>query len=600
MAAKSQSVRPSQFITTYGPGSILEGPDGPRVVSSLDRSGVFGANPSPSDYAIFDAGLAQLLPEQAQIVRLPTNAEREVPDNEPIYATTTFPSWSLCVEHSILYRYQNQSTRTGCPSCASKSHWVEAWRQSRREAVRFVKACPAGHLDDVPWPQLIPHKTPACAPQTLRWEGGGAALRNVEIRCPDCGASANLGALYARNHRCSGRNPELATSPGSCQRDARISQRGAANLYVSEMVAAVTIPKLDSKLHQVLASSQIKPILLVMQSMSGGNPLTGQTIKQNIQTAASTLRGDLISELNKHDDARVAQAAQDVLSMVMPTTLEGARVNEFTALQRAANNGHPSQASSTPGAPPLFEVIAANVRRAVPCPGGHTLRVTPVSRLRVVMVQTGYRRLDGGPDDLVSTLYTHGQDRYLPGVELHGEGIFIDLTPEDLHAEAATSHFPLEGEDISTWMQQWSTREDPEDHHRHPVFVWWHTFAHRLILALSVDSGYSSAAIRERVYVRVDPDTGVASGGVLLYTAQPGGDGTLGGLIALVPTFGRVLHSALRDVDSCSNDPLCNEERFEADRSNGAACYACSFVSETSCEFRNMFLDRNILRANMP
>jgi hypothetical protein len=117
---------------------------------------------------------------------------------------------------------------------------------------------------------------------------------------------------------------------------------------------------------------------------------------------------------------------------------------------------------------------------------------------------------------------------------------------------------------------------------------------------LAVDSGYSSAAIRERVYVRTNSDTGTASGGVLLYTAQPGGDGTLGGLIALVPQFERVLDAALRHVDSCSNDPLCNEEHYRPGRSNGAACYACSFVSETSCEFRNMYLDRNVLRLNPP
>lgn len=55
----------------------------------------------------------------------------------------------------------------------------------------------------------------------------------------------------------------------------------------------------------------------------------------------------------------------------------------------------------------------------------------------------------------------------------------------------------------------------------HPVFVWWHTFAHRIINALSVDSGYSSAAIRERVFIDVNETNGAANGGILLYTAQP-------------------------------------------------------------------------------
>jgi Domain of unknown function (DUF1998) len=215
----------------------------------------------------------------------------------------------------------------------------------------------------------------------------------------------------------------------------------------------------------------------------------------------------------------------------------------------------------------------------------------------VVMVQLGYRRLDGGPDDLVSSLYVEGQNRWLPGVELHGEGVFLDLTPEVPGGQSAEAQPPLDDRDGQAWMTEWRRAGDL---HTHPVFVWWHTLAHRLVLALAIDSGYSSASIRERVYVRIDPATGAAIGGILLYTAQPGGDGTLGGLIALIPRFERILHAALRDVDACSNDPLCCEEQYGPGRSSGAACYACGFISETSCEFRNMYLDRNLLRFHRP
>ena len=58
----------------------------------------------------------------------------------------------------------------------------------------------------------------------------------------------------------------------------------------------------------------------------------------------------------------------------------------------------------------------------------------------------------------------------------------------------------------------------------HPLFVWWHSLSHRLITALSIDSGYSSASIRERVYLREDPESGAFYGGVLRYTTQTGGE----------------------------------------------------------------------------
>jgi hypothetical protein len=118
--------------------------------------------------------------------------------------------------------------------------------------------------------------------------------------------------------------------------------------------------------------------------------------------------------------------------------------------------------------------------------------------------------------------------------------------------------------------------------------------------ALAIDSGYSSAAVRERVFININRETGEAGGGVLLYTTQPGGDGTLGGMVALVPMFERVLAGALRYLDSCSNDPLCGEEQFGVGRYNGAACYKCALVSETSCEHRNIHLDRNLLLENLP
>lgn len=591
----AQSVRPSQFITTYGPGSILEGPDGPRVVLDLANSDVFRGQ-SIVTYAILDAGLSQILPDLAQIVRLPTNAECQLPDFEAIYSTISFPRWSLCSRHNIIYQYQAQQNRTGCPTCPPQSHWSDAWKQSRREAIRFVMACPAGHLDDVYWPGLIRHAAPGCAPETLFWEGGGGALRNVTIRCPLCHRTANLGIAYSQTHQCTGRYPERRVPPAGCHRGAHITQRGAANLHMTDLVTAITIPRLDTPLHQALATSQVKPALLVLAGMAN---ITGGQVRSQLEqmVANNLLPSRITTEVTKFSDDAILQAMRDVLAMQMPSTPQAIRLNEFRELQRGATHGHPSQPSLTPGAPPMFEIIAGNVR-TVRGLNGHEFRVAPVSRLRVVMVQRGYRRLDGKEDDLVSSMYAEGQNRWLPGVELHGEGIFIDLAPEN-DQEQAAAHLELSSADATAWMGAWTTDHSSDRDRFHPVHVWWHTFAHRLILALAIDSGYSSAAIRERVYVRTQ-NNGNATGGVLLYTAQPGGDGTLGGLIALVPQFERVLNAGLRDVDSCSNDPLCNEEHYARGRSNGAACYACSFISETSCEFRNMYLDRNVLRLNPP
>jgi hypothetical protein len=89
-------------------------------------------------------------------------------------------------------------------------------------------------------------------------------------------------------------------------------------------------------------------------------------------------------------------------------------------------------------------------------------------------------------------------------------------------------------------------------------------------------------------------------GSILLYATQPGSEGTLGGLIALVPFLGSILKRCFQMLRSCSGDPLCDDNKFANGSYNGAACYACLLISETSCEHRNMWLDRHVLGENQP
>jgi hypothetical protein len=87
--------------------------------------------------------------------------------------------------------------------------------------------------------------------------------------------------------------------------------------------------------------------------------------------------------------------------------------------------------------------------------------------------------------------------------------------------------------------------------------------------------------------------------GILLYTAAPDSDGTLGGLVELGNplTLGRHLQQALESARLCASDPLCAEHRPDTTgRSiHGACCHACQFSPETSCERGNRYLDRSVL-----
>jgi hypothetical protein len=120
-----------------------------------------------------------------------------------------------------------------------------------------------------------------------------------------------------------------------------------------------------------------------------------------------------------------------------------------------------------------------------------------------------------------------------------------------------------------------------------------------LINRLTFECGYSSASLRERLYVSEHPQAPMA--GILIYTAAGDAEGTLGGLVRMGKP-GRLeslLFRALSGARWCSADPVC----MEMGRSGGqgpnslnlAACHGCSLVPETACEEFNRLLDRGLV-----
>jgi hypothetical protein len=60
--------------------------------------------------------------------------------------------------------------------------------------------------------------------------------------------------------------------------------------------------------------------------------------------------------------------------------------------------------------------------------------------------------------------------------------------------------------------------------------------------------------------------------------------------------LGAVLAAALTDASWCSADPVCKEsDHLGINGMNAAACHACMLMSETSCSFNNLLLDRRYL-----
>jgi hypothetical protein len=237
----------------------------------------------------------------------------------------------------------------------------------------------------------------------------------------------------------------------------------------------------------------------------------------------------------------------------------------------------------------------------------HILRVVRARKLLEVRALLGFTRLEppgaGVGDGLQPDIAPIYRERpsWLPGVEVRGEGIFIELREEALTEwEALPSvkaRVSAMASKFAEWEGQRSAEPSPFPGARYLLL---HSFAHAMIRQLALDCGYSASSVRERIYSSVDPSRRMA--GVLLYTASPDSEGSLGGLVDLGSPgrFPDLLRSAVRSAARCSSDPLCADHQPDVHASiNAAACHACLLVSETSCESFNRFLDRSVLSATM-
>jgi hypothetical protein len=237
-------------------------------------------------------------------------------------------------------------------------------------------------------------------------------------------------------------------------------------------------------------------------------------------------------------------------------------------------------------------------------------KIVLAERLREVRAVVGFTRIispgdfDEGDTQQADRRAPHSRKapKWVPATEVHGEGIFFELREElllDWTREALQEQREaLFLESHRRWRHY---RRLPEPDAGFPGirYVLLHSFAHALMRQLSLECGYAAASIRERIYSREPEQDGGPMAGVLIYTAAPDSEGTLGGLVSLgqPEALARHLGQALEQIRLCASDPLCAEHAPSLDglTLHAAACHACLFAPETSCERGNRYLDRAVL-----
>jgi len=588
------TIRRSQMITTYGPGSMVDLIDDAVLVWGLDNWR-YDRRSEVIDEQRLRERLAPRL--AAHGIKLATQGYFRAPpdgnDQQPLWSravkATVFPLWMVCqnprcrrlLRSDLLARkrdrYVHDCTKTG----------------SLCVPVRFVSACPAGHLDEFPWVWFVHHVAGKCeAPALELHEGHTGDFSGVEVRCA-CGARRRLVDAKLEEKlmpRCLGRRPWLGSlGKEDCDERAQLMMRTASNSYFSVVESALSIPEEGSKLHD-----RVKDQWAVLGSAT-------------MQTIAAFRTIPAVKEaVDGFSDEQVIEAVAQVKAGHKPPREEIRRA-EYKRL--ASADFYKPGDLPAPQHPPgdFYARRLGPERLTAPLPAG-VAGVTLAYKLREVRVQLGFTRFSPIPRDIKGEGALEGGDvklaplglatDWLPAVEIKGEGIFIELDEAAVKAwERRPEVLQWEAE-LAAGFGAWAAKSNSGAEFPGARFYMLHSLAHLLITQLSLECGYAASSIRERIYCDgKSPSRPMAA--ILLSTGTPGTEGTLGGLVEQGERIGHHLRMATELGALCSNDPVCAQHNPRGDLAerhhDGAACYACLFISESSCEWFNRSLDRSLV-----
>jgi hypothetical protein len=576
MTLPAGKLRPSQAVTQFGPGALVDLPTMSMVIAGADEWNLTQA------HKIDEPRLARRLGVEI-FYDPPYFHRRRGTGGIP---ARLFPRYLVCPRCNRLapheaFHFDERGKRHLCkaPSCSGKGRAVAY-------PSRFMVACPNGHLDDFPWHTYLHAKDVVCT-EELRLEDSGqtGAITDLWVKCRKHGPPKNLGQAFGTRNRaklgpCDGNRPWFGDrDPHRCEQELRVLLRGASNAYFPIVESAISIPPWSDPLQ--VAIGQFADDLAKVDTFAKLELLLGIVNWPELTT-------DFSPEQIWDGLERRRKGVEDLPDL---------RAEEWKAFQVEPTN---------------FNAKAEFQSRTLPVPqeaAEAVGRVVALERMREVRALRGFTRIDPIPDvgdlgeveqvqaRLVGVKRTLG--RWLPGVELRGEGVLLQLREDQVSRWEASAAAKNLDESHRAGQIAWFESRGvlPPEELKPARLILLHTLAHVLIRQLALDCGYSSASLRERLYSSTQSPEEMA--GILVYTATPDSEGSLGGLVEMAKPdkLGPVFKRALESSRLCANDPLCADREgvMHGSSLNGAACHACLLVSETACELGNSHLDRNVL-----
>lgn len=595
-------IRRGQLISPFGVGAMVSFPrDEALMTAGLDAWTAHAKKQCPADWLVREERLEARL--GVTHLRLPPDHRDpgvgvQLPNQDIPFVR--FPRWHYCHYCGGMEELGLFSSRQRCRALPwATRNCVQRARKPWLIPVRFVTACPQGHVQDFPFREWVHRGQPAGNQCQLRLLAGrsSAGLTGIKIMCT-CGQSRSLGGIFDFNeqtggalHRiacdCQGFRPWLGEweNPPGCGQFLQVVQRGASNIYFPHVVSSIYLP--------LWAEAAASGVVKALEDPRVWGPLSSGVVGGKI----SSDRCEMVASMRNLDPNDLLAAAQRKLdgipepSALMGQTEEAFRRSEYDALK--AERGAPQSDL-------LVETASLSRYKSPVCPAFSHLAL--VHKLRETRAHKGFTRILPPDGNLASPrlqrLALDQRIDWLPAMIVRGEGIFLEFDTGLM--DTWMGRRPDIAERIGQLNGRYNQRRtDQGQPHRRvtPQFVLLHTFAHVVINQLAYDCGYGSASLRERLYCDLE-DQANPMCGVLIYTASGDSEGSMGGLVrqAKEGLFENIVIRAVEKAAWCSSDPVCIESNGQgAENCNLSACHSCCLLPETSCEEGNRLLDRALL-----
>jgi hypothetical protein len=600
---KVGEVRPSQLLFTYGVGAIIDLPRLSVIVTGLED---WPSAPQYVQTIVEDRLLTAVryqLPAVKKLLAPPLIANSGLPPDPFDSAAkigvpvATFPRWMVCPFcrllaplKSGLFKLKEQVYR---PNETGYIH--ENCNKGKKPDVvpaRFLVACESGHLDDFPWIYFV-HKGNSCDSPLLRLleYGPSGEARDLEVRCDSCEDKRRMSEAFGKQNReqmplCRGRRPHLRDiDPDGCEHKMRTLTLGASNTWFPVVYSTVAIPVDSGRLPQLVDDHWA-----TLQNVTA--PVIVGFLRSNGQLGA-------LAEFSDDDiwQAVETRRRQDAGEIPPPTDTPDLKAPEWQVFTQYNPRLNGDDFRLRPVAPPSKF-------------SDYFDQVVLVERLREVRAMVGFTRLDAAGEltDPDMSVYVEPaplvrrEAAWVPAAEVRGEGIFIQFDEARIQSWSRETAVIRRGDEFVEAHRKWRAARnivDPDKGFPGIRYILIHSFAHALMRQLALECGYSAASIRERIYARPPEREDGPMAGLLIYTSAPDSEGTLGGLVSLgqPEVLARHIGQALEAMRLCASDPLCAEHPpSRTGRAlHAAACHACQFSPETSCERGNKYLDRSLL-----